>query len=75
MNKPLITPEEKKEHKAANLTVPIAVNIPMIDDSPPTTITQSDADRRISIADLKNNSRDYCKRFSEEVTQEPVVKI
>lgn len=72
MNKPLITPEEKKEPKSANLTVPTAVDIPMIDDSP---TTQSDADnaRRVSINDLKHNSRDYCKRFSEEVTQEPVV--
>ena len=67
MNKPLIDPEEKKEEKAATLTVPDEKNIPMIDDSPNPT------NPRVSINDLKHYSRDYCKSFSEEVTQEPVV--
>ena len=67
MNKPLIDPEEKKEAKAATLTVPDEKNIPMIDDSPNPT------NPRVSINDLKHYSRDYCKSFSEEVTQEPVV--
>ena len=65
MNKPLIDPEEKKEVKAATLTVPDEKDIPMIDDSP--------NPNRVSINDLKHYSRDYCKSFSEETTQEPVV--
>ena len=67
MNQPLIDPAEKKGKDEKMASLDVGSEIPLIDASP-TSVGQN----RLSMNDLKNNSRDYCKRFSEEVTQELV---
>ena len=68
MNQPLIDPAEKKGKDEKMASLDVGSEIPLIDASP-TSVSQN----RLSMNDLKNNSRDYCKRFSEEVTQELVL--
>ena len=72
MTKPLLDNEIRARNdvqKPNNLNV-MAESIPAMDATPEKAPSNNEPMRNQSIHDLKNNSRDFCRRFSEEVDQE-----
>merc|ERR1712062_354560 len=69
MTKPLLDNEIRARNdvqKPNNLNV-MAESIPAMDATPEKAPSNNEPIRNQSIHDLKNNSRDFCRRFSEEV--------
>ena len=71
MTKPLLDNEirARNDQKPNDLNV-MAESMQAMDATPEAVPNHNEPMKNQSIHELKNNSRDFCRRFSEEVDQE-----